>query len=213
VKNPGDYAITLSTCPPETLPLPLRIDRRLMKHTLSRRTLSRRIGTLSMLAVFAGCVGGNMTEAKKPAPAKAHVPAEGDPPVGVKVELSADEWRKKLDDEQFHVLREQGTERAFTGKYWDHKDDGVYRCAGCGAPLFDSDTKFKSGTGWPSFYQPIEAGRVATETDNKFGMTRVEVHCARCGGHLGHLFGDGPQPTGDRFCINSASLHFDDDDD
>ena len=154
-----------------------------------------------------------MTEAKKPTTAPAQVSTEVDAPVAEKLELSAEQWRAKLSDAQFEVLRQQGTERAFTGAYWDHEGDGVYRCAGCGAPLFDSDTKFKSGTGWPSFYQPIEPGRVASDVDTKFGMRREEVHCARCGGHLGHVFPDGPEPTGQRFCINSASLQFDAEDD
>jgi peptide-methionine (R)-S-oxide reductase len=118
------------------------------------------------------------------------------------------EWKKKLSPEQYEVLRRKGTERAFTGRYYNSKDKGVYRCAGCGNPLFDSETKFDSGTGWPSYYQPISADAVETEEDKSHGMIRKEVLCARCGGHLGHVFPDGPEPTGQRYCINSISLDF-----
>jgi peptide-methionine (R)-S-oxide reductase len=130
------------------------------------------------------------------------------PPVGQTLSLPDAEWRKKLNDIEYRVLRRQGTERAFTGDLWNHKGDGVYTCAGCGAPLFDSDTKFKSGTGWPSFYTPIQEGRVSEHKDHSHGMTRVEVRCSRCNGHLGHVFDDGPRPTGLRYCINSAALDF-----
>jgi peptide-methionine (R)-S-oxide reductase len=126
-----------------------------------------------------------------------------------KVEKSDAEWRKDLTPQQYRVLREKGTEPPFTGKYWNEHADGVYRCAACGNPLFDASTKFESGSGWPSFYQPIENTRVDAEEDRSLFMRRTEVHCARCGGHLGHLFDDGPQPTGLRYCINSASLDLD----
>ncbi|MEQ9305472.1 MAG: peptide-methionine (R)-S-oxide reductase MsrB [Marinoscillum sp.] len=125
-----------------------------------------------------------------------------------KIEKSEAEWKEQLSEEAFYVLREQGTELAFTGKYWDNKKEGTYLCAGCKLPLFSSATKFRSGTGWPSFYEPINEVNVAQETDRSLGMARNEVHCSRCDGHLGHVFSDGPKPTGLRYCINSVSLDF-----
>ena len=125
------------------------------------------------------------------------------------VTKSEAEWKEELPHMACFVLREKGTERAFTGEFWDHHEKGVYRCAGCGQALFDSDHKFESGTGWPSFFQPAEGSAVLEEEDDSWGMRRVEVLCSACGGHLGHVFEDGPRPTGLRYCINSAALAFD----
>ncbi|MBV6641145.1 MAG: peptide-methionine (R)-S-oxide reductase MsrB [Cyclobacteriaceae bacterium] len=154
------------------------------------------IFTIALLSGFTSCAQ------QKPVEKKTSFPEEE------KIELSESEWKSRLTEEEFEILRKKGTEYAFTGKYWNNKKDGVYTCAGCQLPLFDSSTKFRSGTGWPSFYQPINEVNVAEEKDTSYGMVRTEVLCARCGGHLGHVFPDGPKPTNLRYCINSASLNF-----
>ncbi len=133
--------------------------------------------------------------------------APPEPPPTVTVKKTEVDWKAQLSDEAFHVLREKGTEAPFSGKYHDDHAPGTYVCGGCGAKLFSSDHKFDSGTGWPSFYQPIDDKAIAYHEDTTFGMTRTEVMCARCGGHLGHVFDDGPKPTGKRYCINSVALN------
>ena len=166
--------------------------------------------SLVTLVVFGAAVGrGKRSE---PAMVSIHVFDKAGQLVGPlevpPVSLSNDEWRKRLTPEQFRVLRSSGTERPFCGTLLDNKKQGIYACAGCSLPLFSSDAKFQSGTGWPSFFQPIAPGNVAERPDHGHGMLRIEINCARCGGHLGHVFPDGPPPTGRRFCLNSESLTF-----
>lgn len=166
--------------------------------------MKSRLMVISLCALLANCSNGQVEQkAETSANIELEFPSEIQP-----VNKSAEEWMEILDPQEFHVLREHGTERAFTGRYWNHKDQGYYCCSACQLPLFHSETKYKSGTGWPSYYQPVSNEYVKEITDESYGMSRTEVVCARCLGHLGHVFSDGPKPTGLRYCINSVSLDF-----
>lgn len=172
------------------------------------------VAIIMVVLVVAGAVvamsgrHAHPVEAASPTAIKVYSATEGKYIMSDTVVKTPEEWKKTLNPEQFHVLREKGTERAYSGALWNNHEHGIYRCAGCGLDLFRSDDKFESGTGWPSFTRPLAPENVATRADNSLFMRRTEVHCPRCGGHLGHVFDDGPKPTGLRYCMNSAALVF-----
>lgn len=165
---------------------------------------------LAFAIAFVACAPASSQDQTPDGPVSvpSHIDLSEVPEPGERVHKSDEEWAELLTEEQYHILRNSGTERAFTGAYWDHHGEGTYHCAGCGSPLYSSEAKFDSGTGWPSYYEAVEEGRVETMEDRGFGMVRTEMHCTSCGGHLGHIFEDGPPPTGLRHCVNSESLFF-----
>ncbi len=167
----------------------------------------RQVVGLAVAGLLPTLAAGSASAAQPPKPIPA-TPTNAVNSMNEKVVKTDEEWRRQLTPEQYRILRQKGTERAFTGKFWNYRQKGVYRCAACGQSLFDSGTKFDSGCGWPSYFAPLQTNAITTRQDLSHGMQRVEVLCSRCGGHLGHVFDDGPRPTGLRYCINSAALEF-----